>query len=121
MERRDFLRGMAGILAAGTAPWIITTPGLLMPVRARTLIRPYADTLIGWDDTCKRSGCKIISWKVGDYEVVFQHPIELAPNDYISCSFDINSVTFVRNGERIVTHRTPNTPFLISASLPAVF
>lgn len=31
--RRRFLRGLAGILAAGMAPAIITTPGLLMPVK----------------------------------------------------------------------------------------
>lgn len=34
MNRRGFLQGMAGILAAGTMPAIITTPGLLMPVRS---------------------------------------------------------------------------------------
>lgn len=33
MNRRLFLQGMVGILAAGVAPSIITTPGLLMPVR----------------------------------------------------------------------------------------
>jgi hypothetical protein len=33
MNRRSFLGGLAGILAAGAAPAIITTPGLLMPVR----------------------------------------------------------------------------------------
>lgn len=33
MQRRGFLKGMAGILAVGIAPSIITTPGLLMPVR----------------------------------------------------------------------------------------
>lgn len=33
MDRRGFLTGMAGILAAGAAPAIITTPGLLMPIR----------------------------------------------------------------------------------------
>lgn len=32
--RRSFLKGMAGILAAGVAPYVITTPGLLMPVRS---------------------------------------------------------------------------------------
>lgn len=32
-SRRSFLKGMAGILAAAAAPAIITTPGLLMPVR----------------------------------------------------------------------------------------
>lgn len=30
MDRRGFLKG---ILAAGVAPYVITTPGLLMPVR----------------------------------------------------------------------------------------
>ena len=35
--RRGFLRGMAGILAAAAAPAIITTPGLLMPVKALPL------------------------------------------------------------------------------------
>lgn len=38
MDRRIFLKGMAGILAAGVAPSIITTPGLLMPVRQ--IIKP---------------------------------------------------------------------------------
>lgn len=33
ITRRGFLTGMAGIFAAGAAPAIITTPGLLMPVR----------------------------------------------------------------------------------------
>ncbi len=33
MNRRSFLTGMAGILAAGTAPWVVTKAGVLMPVR----------------------------------------------------------------------------------------
>ncbi len=33
MNRRTFLTGMAGILAAGTAPWVVTKAGVLMPVR----------------------------------------------------------------------------------------
>lgn len=37
-SRRRFLRGMAGILATGMAPAIITTPGLLMPVRVEPVL-----------------------------------------------------------------------------------
>ncbi len=33
IDRRSFLKGMAGILAASAAPAVITTPGLLMPVK----------------------------------------------------------------------------------------
>ncbi len=33
MNRRSFITGMAGILAAGTAPWVVTKAGVLMPVR----------------------------------------------------------------------------------------
>lgn len=43
MNRRGFLRGL---IAAAAAPAIITTPGLLMPVkpvRARRLIYPIAE------------------------------------------------------------------------------
>lgn len=39
MNRRGFLRGMAGILAAGVAPAVIPS-GILMPVR--TLWKPSA-------------------------------------------------------------------------------
>lgn len=35
MHRRSFLTGMAGILAAGSAPWVVTKAGVLMPVKAR--------------------------------------------------------------------------------------
>ena len=33
MSRRRFLRGLAGILSAGVAPYVVTTSGVLMPVR----------------------------------------------------------------------------------------
>lgn len=33
MNRRGFLKGMAGILAASTAPWVVTKAGVLMPVK----------------------------------------------------------------------------------------
>lgn len=33
MNRRHFLQGLAGILAAGVAPYVVTTAGVLMPVR----------------------------------------------------------------------------------------
>ena len=35
MNRRRFITGLSGILLASVAPAIITTPGLLMPVRRR--------------------------------------------------------------------------------------
>lgn len=41
--RRRFLLGMGGILASGIAPAVITTPGLLMPVK--TLWTPPRDFL----------------------------------------------------------------------------
>ena len=40
--RREFFKGMGGILAASVAPAIILTPGLLMPVKKVTW-RPAAD------------------------------------------------------------------------------
>jgi hypothetical protein len=39
MNRRRFLQGMAGILASGSAPWVCTTAGVLMPVRGQ-IARP---------------------------------------------------------------------------------
>lgn len=33
MNRRNFITGMAGILASATAPWVVTSSGVLMPVR----------------------------------------------------------------------------------------
>ena len=37
MERRTFLRGLAGLIAA---PAIIRTPGLIMPVKAIVIPQP---------------------------------------------------------------------------------
>lgn len=37
MNRRGFLKGMAGILASGVAPYVCTTAGVLMPVKAIAL------------------------------------------------------------------------------------
>lgn len=52
MQRRGFLKGMAGILAVGMAPSIITTPGLLMPVR-QIIVPPImtinaSNDLVAW-------------------------------------------------------------------------
>lgn len=44
MTRRGFLQGIAGILAAAAAPAIITTPGLLMPVK-KLWIPPAAQSM----------------------------------------------------------------------------
>lgn len=38
MDRRQFLKGIGGILAAGAAPGIITMPGLLMPCRGIVVV-----------------------------------------------------------------------------------
>ena len=43
MRRREFLGGLAGILAAGQAPWVCRASGVLMPVR--DLWRPSIDIL----------------------------------------------------------------------------
>lgn len=52
-SRRGFLKGLAGILAAGAAPAIITTPGLLMPVKKlwvpeQTIVLGQYDVSVIW-------------------------------------------------------------------------
>lgn len=44
MNRRGFLKG---ILAAGVAPYVITTPGLLMPVRG--ILVPAKEIILSTD------------------------------------------------------------------------
>lgn len=44
VQRRRFITGIAGILVSATAPAIITTPGLLMPVRK--IIVPDEEQLV---------------------------------------------------------------------------
>lgn len=60
--RRQFLSGMSGILATCTAPAIITTPGLLMPVRkiilGNSIIGPRALYEFEFDVT---PNCRIVA------------------------------------------------------------
>lgn len=67
-SRRGFLRGMAGILAAGVAPAIITTPNLLMPVKP--LPPEYAHWL--WTTTEGTSGVITLKFEVIVRELVQQ-------------------------------------------------
>lgn len=53
VTRRGFLKGMAGILAAAAAPAIITTPGLLMPVR-KIIVPPGAREVQEWLEECQQ-------------------------------------------------------------------
>lgn len=66
--RRGFLKGMAGILAVGIAPSIITTPGLLMPVR-QIVVPPYGN-LYQWLDAEHR---RIAESMVLDLERIITH------------------------------------------------
>lgn len=45
VQRRRFITGIAGILVSAAAPAIITTPGLLMPVR-KIIIMPDEEQLV---------------------------------------------------------------------------
>ena len=63
MNRRSFLQG---ILAAGVAPWIITTPGILMPVKKIVTfesIHPLFSGEIGtWSNSIFVPGDAIKPW-----------------------------------------------------------
>lgn len=58
MSRRRFITGLAGIFASACAPAIITTPGLLMPVKKILLpedfVRHEWTFAIGDDDLIRR-------------------------------------------------------------------
>lgn len=94
LARRDFLRGMAGILAAAAAPAIILTPGLLMPVRK--LWTPATVSIRG---SIGVAGRIILTgvW-VNDQRINFDEPVDLP------------------NGERIVVYTHPHGGIAITRS-----
>lgn len=89
LTRRGFLKGMAGILAAGAAPAIITRPGLLMPVRK--LWTPEYPQAAAWFDgriwIVTNSGdmhMTVTGMECDDWMVKTPMPIDLQPGHSIA-------------------------------------
>lgn len=100
MTRRGFLGGMAGILAAAAAPAIITTPGLLMPVKTlwtpptNLMIPSRLDMLIGWKIT--NDGNSTVTIQGITYDQFYKMPTDVVLQPQEGIRFDPNTRAMTR-------------------------
>lgn len=97
MDRRGFLRGMAGILAAGAAPAVLPS-GILMPIKS--LILPgYDEYVITEVVTSNSNGLLTIDLITKEALGILEHDLTIAHETNASKHFE--SCFSLRVGERI--------------------